>query len=67
MTGDKNMFKEVKKIDGGSVKFGDDSSGKIVGTGTIPFNNNCDITELYFVDGLNYNLLSISKLCDSGY
>nr|XP_016459049.1 PREDICTED: uncharacterized protein LOC107782662 [Nicotiana tabacum] len=67
MTGDKNLFKEVTKIDGGSVKFGDDSKGKIIGTGTIPFNNNCDITEVYLVDGLNYNLLSISQLCDSGY
>ncbi|XP_019245157.1 PREDICTED: uncharacterized protein LOC109225021 [Nicotiana attenuata] len=65
--GDKNLFKEVTKIDGGSVKFGDDSKGKIVGTGTVPFNNNCDITEVYLVDGLNYNLLSISQLCDSGY
>nr|XP_018626241.1 uncharacterized protein LOC104095978 [Nicotiana tomentosiformis] len=67
MTGDKNMFKEVTKINGGSVKFGDDSRGIIVGTGTIPFNNNFDIIEVYLVDGLNYNLLSISHLCDSGY
>ncbi|XP_070003281.1 uncharacterized protein [Nicotiana sylvestris] len=67
MTGDKNLFKEVTKIDGGSVKFGDDSRGKIVGTGTITFNNNCDITEVYLVDGLNYNLLSISQLYDSRY
>ncbi|XP_075086520.1 uncharacterized protein LOC142169185 [Nicotiana tabacum] len=57
----------VTKINGGSVKFGDDSKGKIVGTDTVPFNNNCDITEVYLVDGLNYNLLSISQLCDSGY
>ncbi|XP_019241554.1 PREDICTED: uncharacterized protein LOC109221530 [Nicotiana attenuata] len=64
---DKNLFKEVTKINGGSVKFRDDSRGKIVGTGTIPFNNNCDITEVYLVDSLNYNLLSISQLCDSGY
>ncbi|XP_070018320.1 uncharacterized protein [Nicotiana sylvestris] len=67
MTGGKNMFKEVTKIDGGSVKFGDDSKGKIVGTGTIPFNNNYNITKVYLVDGLNYNLLRISQLCDSGY
>nr|XP_016503306.1 PREDICTED: uncharacterized protein LOC107821380 [Nicotiana tabacum] len=67
MTGDKNLFKEVTKIDGGSVKFGDDSKGKIVSTGIVPFNNNCDITGVYLVDGLNYNLLSISQLCDSGY
>ncbi|XP_070019757.1 uncharacterized protein [Nicotiana sylvestris] len=67
MTGDKNLFKEVTKINGGSVKFGDDSKGKIVGTGTVPFNNNYDITEVYLVDGLIYNLLSISQLCNSRY
>ncbi|XP_019229251.1 PREDICTED: uncharacterized protein LOC109210303 [Nicotiana attenuata] len=38
-----------------------------MGTGTIPFNNNYDITEVYLVDGLKYNLLSISQLCNSGY
>ncbi|XP_070014785.1 uncharacterized protein [Nicotiana sylvestris] len=67
ITGDKNLFKEVTKIDGGSIKFGDDSKGKIIGSRTIPFNNNYDITKVYLVDGLNYNLLSISQLCDSGY
>ncbi|XP_019257752.1 PREDICTED: uncharacterized protein LOC109235966 [Nicotiana attenuata] len=58
---------EDTKIDRGSVKFGDDSKGKIIGTEKIPFNNNCDIIEVYLVDGLNYNLLSISQLCNSGY
>ncbi|XP_070031738.1 uncharacterized protein [Nicotiana tomentosiformis] len=29
--------------------------------------NNCDITEVYLLDGLNYNILSISQLCDLGY
>ncbi|XP_075092133.1 uncharacterized protein LOC107832674 [Nicotiana tabacum] len=67
MAGDKNLFKEVTKINGGSVKFGDDSKGKIVGTGTVPFNNNCNIIGVYLVDGLNYNLLSISQLCGSEY
>ncbi|XP_070055585.1 uncharacterized protein [Nicotiana tomentosiformis] len=61
------IFKEVIKINERSVKFGDDSKGKILGTGTVPFNNNCDISEIYLVDGLNYNLLSTSQLCDSGY
>nr|XP_009620100.1 uncharacterized protein LOC104111981 [Nicotiana tomentosiformis] len=44
MTGDKHLFKEVTKINGGSVKLGDDSKGRIVGTSTVPFNNNYDIT-----------------------
>nr|XP_016476032.1 PREDICTED: uncharacterized protein LOC107797643 [Nicotiana tabacum] len=60
MTSDKNLFKEVTKINGENVKFGDDSKEKIIGTGTVPFKNNYDITEVYLVDGLNYNLLSIS-------
>ncbi|XP_070035000.1 uncharacterized protein [Nicotiana tomentosiformis] len=62
MTCDKNLFKEVTKINRGSVKLGDDSRGKIVGTGTVPFNNKCDITEVYLLDGLNYNLLN-SHIC----
>nr|XP_016471667.1 PREDICTED: uncharacterized protein LOC107793756 [Nicotiana tabacum] len=66
-TNDKNLFKEVTKINRENVKFGDDSKGKIVGTRSVLFNNNCDITEFYLVDGLHYNLLSISQLCDSGY
>ncbi|XP_075074728.1 uncharacterized protein LOC142162291 [Nicotiana tabacum] len=61
MTCDKNLFKEITKIDGGSIKFEDDSTGKIISIGTIPFNNNCDITEVYLVDGLNDNLLSINE------
>ncbi|XP_075095048.1 uncharacterized protein LOC142173366 [Nicotiana tabacum] len=67
MTDDKNLFKEVTKINGENVKIGDDSKGNVVGTGTVPFGNNCDIIEVYVVDGLNYNLLRISRLCDLGY
>ncbi|XP_070022817.1 uncharacterized protein [Nicotiana sylvestris] len=60
-------FEELEMQLNGSFKFGDDSKGKIIDTGTISFNNNCDIAEVYLVDGLNYNLLSISQLYDSGY
>ncbi|XP_075112285.1 uncharacterized protein LOC142182172 [Nicotiana tabacum] len=67
MTVDKNLFKEVTRINRRSVKFGDDSKRKIVGTCTVPFNNNCDITEVYLIDGLNYILLSLRQLCDSRY
>nr|XP_016514693.1 PREDICTED: uncharacterized protein LOC107831444 [Nicotiana tabacum] len=67
MTDDKNLLKEVTKINGGNVKFGDDTRGKIVDTGTVPISNNCDITKVHLVDRLNYNLLSIIQLCDLGY
>ncbi|XP_070032064.1 uncharacterized protein [Nicotiana tomentosiformis] len=45
MTGDKNLLTEVTKINGENFKFGDDSKEKIVGTGTVPFDNSCDIIE----------------------
>lgn len=67
MTSDKKLFKIVTDLDGENVKFGDDSKVLIIGTWTVPFNNKCNITKVYLVDGLSYNLLSISQLCDSGY
>ncbi|XP_060210640.1 uncharacterized protein LOC132637589 [Lycium barbarum] len=65
MTGDKSLFKSVADFDGGLVTFGDNSTGTVIVTGTISFNNSCDISNVYLVEGLKYNLLSISQLCDS--
>lgn len=41
--------------------------GKIIGIKIVSFSNMCDITDVYLMDGLNYNLLSISQLFDSRY
>jgi GAG-pre-integrase domain len=38
---------------------------KIIGIGTIGVKN-LTISNVYLVDGLNFNLLSISQLCDAG-
>jgi len=48
------------------VKFGGNQCGKIIGTGTI---GNCSfyINNVWLVDGLEHNLLSISQFCDNGY
>jgi hypothetical protein len=35
MTGDKNKFTSLTLKDGGNVKFGDNSKGKIIGIGNI--------------------------------
>ena len=42
----------------------DNAKGKIIGVGK---NISTSINNVYLVDGLKYNLLSISQLCDKGY
>ena len=45
---------------GGNVKFGGNQSGKIIGIGTI-CNSSISINNVWLVDGLEHNLLSISQ------
>ena len=55
------------KQKGGHVTFGDNSQVKIIGIGNIGGNPSPLIENVFLVDKLKYNLLSISKLCDKGY
>ena len=48
------------------MKFGGNQCGKIIGTGTIG-NASISINNLWLVDGLKHNLLSISRFCDNGH
>nr|XP_009796610.1 PREDICTED: uncharacterized protein LOC104243155 [Nicotiana sylvestris] len=57
----------VTKLDGGAVTFGDKSKGNIIGVENAPLTPTCDADEVYLVDELNYNFLSISQLCDNDY
>lgn len=66
MTGDPNKFTKLIKFNGSSVSFGGNNKGKIVGKGTIEIGN-LTIKDVSLVKGLNYNLISISQLCDAGY
>jgi hypothetical protein len=67
MTGDKNKFTSLALKDGGNVKFGDNSKGKIIGIGNIGKTYSLVIENVLLVDGLKHNLLSISQLCDKSY
>ena len=60
------MFTKIKKKGHGSVTFGDKSIGKIMGVGKIGKDPDNSIENVYLVDGLKFNLLSISQLCDKG-
>lgn len=66
MTGEKYMFQTLSIKEGGTVRFGGNKKGKIIGMRTIG-NYFISINNVWFVDGLRHNLLSVSQFCDSGY
>ena len=67
VTGNASMFLQMRKYNVGYMTFGDHAKGKIVGVGKIGKSVTTSIDDVYLVDGLNHNLLSISQLCDEGY
>ena len=62
MTGDKSNFISLIFYDGNSVKFGNDAPCLIKGKGTIKLTDKILCENTYYVEGLNYNLLSVSQL-----
>jgi len=66
MSGNTSLFSEIKKKKYGRVTFGDNKVGKIIGIGTIGKDPSKFLENVYLVEGLKFNLLSISQLCDKG-
>ena len=63
-----NYLCYLSKQKGGYITFDDNSQGKIIGKGNISGNHPSSLIEnIFLVDKLKYNLLSISQLCDKGY
>ena len=67
MTGDESQFITLDAKDGGMVTFGDNSKRKIISIGNIGITPSKYIENILLVDGLKYNLLSISQFYDKGY
>jgi hypothetical protein len=65
MTSNKMNFKTLQPIDGGIVIICG-NQGKIISIGSIE-NQHITIINVYLVEDLNFNLLSVSKLCDNEY
>jgi len=65
MSGNATVFSEIEKKFG-SVNFGDNKVGKIIGIGKIGKDPSKSLENVYLVEGLKFNLLSISQLCDKG-
>ena len=48
------------------MAFGNGKSGKIIGVGKIGKSLSHSIDNMYLIDGLQHNLLSVSQLCNRG-
>jgi len=66
MTGDRSNFLSLTALDGGSMAFENGKSGTTVRIGKIGESLSHSIDNVYLVDGLQHNLLSVSQLCDKG-
>ncbi|XP_024013198.1 uncharacterized protein LOC112087519 [Eutrema salsugineum] len=66
MTGNQEWFNELNKVKGGQVTFGDGGQGKILGVGALTREDQPQLVNVYYVHGLNANLISVSQLCDEG-
>ena len=62
MSGDKSKFITLTSYDGNSVRFGNDAPCLIKGKGSITLTDKILCDNAYYVEGLNYNLLSVSQL-----
>ncbi|GJR51174.1 hypothetical protein Tco_1401695 [Tanacetum coccineum] len=64
MIGNMSYFTNFEEIDEGYVAFGGNpKGGKITGRGTIK-TGNLDFKNVYFVRELQFNLFSVSQMCD---
>jgi hypothetical protein len=50
-----------------SIIFGDGNQGKVKGLGKIAISSEHSISNVFLVESLGYNLLSVSQLCNMGY
>ena len=66
MTGNKGLFKTFFEGKIGTVTFGNGSKSVIRGIGTVDIPGLPVFEDVWYVDGLKANLLSISEICDNG-
>jgi hypothetical protein len=69
MTGERSMFSTYEENDDPTdlISFGDNSQGRVLGFGNIAISSEHFISKVFLVETLDYNLLSVSQLCNMGY
>jgi hypothetical protein len=67
VTGDQTKFLTLKEEKGGSVTFGDNASGRIVGKGIVSLDNgNTKTQNVLYVEGLKHKVCyERLKVCDA--
>ncbi|GLJ05156.1 hypothetical protein SUGI_0012340 [Cryptomeria japonica] len=66
MTGDRSKFLSLEEYDGGVVRFGNDAPCMVKGRGSISLSGKSSADNVYWVEGLRHNLLSVAQLNDNG-
>jgi hypothetical protein len=67
MTGDKSKFLTLSERKSWNVTFGNDAPGKIKGKGMVSLSNGKGKSQdVFFVEGLKNNLLSVNQVYDRG-
>ena len=67
MTSDMRKFVKFRNYDGGIIRVRKNVACHIIGIGSITLDGKTYIDDVYFVDGLKHNLLSIGQLMDKSY
>jgi hypothetical protein len=69
MTGERRMFTSFEKneCENDCITFDDNSQGQVLGFDKIAITTEHLISKVLLVESLDYNLLSISQLCEIGY
>jgi hypothetical protein len=69
MTRERRMFTSFEKYEceNDCITFGDNSQGQVLGFGKIAITIEHSISKVLLDESLDYNLLSVSQLCEKGY
>jgi hypothetical protein len=69
MTGERMMLTSFEKneCESDCITFGDNSQGQVLGFGKIAITIEHSISKVFLVEYLDYNLLSVSQLCEMSY
>jgi hypothetical protein len=69
MTEERRIFTSFKKNECESdyIMFSDNSQGQVIGFGKIAITIEHSISKVLLIESLDYNLLSISQLCEMCY
>jgi hypothetical protein len=69
MMGERRMFTSFEKNEciSDCITFGDNSQGQVLGFGKIAITTEHSISKVLLIESLDYNLLSVSQLCENGY